>query len=340
MKKVKVLGIVVALLTLTFYINSCKKAEESVVPKKQIAVNTENKLKAVSGDFTEEGIVKTIQTFQLTRKEFWETGKCPDYTQEQALFEMPMVLNFEQAGYGSFTEIEDKDTVIFIKNNGTSREGEVLLDGQDMFNQYRNIEEYVNTQLGDKKLYLADFNITETTEEYTVIKLRYTYGTFKSMPYYGPYMWLIKPIDVVPSCSLPSYVWAAAMAGFLTSRFYDVVPEVLRVRGDVLVITSTKSIEPNPNIPSTQFLYHTSHGSYISNGCPYLSSYYTWINNTRHQQLPQNAVSIDISYIDGYTPTSVYDIWYEYAKHHKITVKFGEWVGTPSLFDNNGPIIP
>ena len=281
-------------------------------------------------------LFRSVRSFQQNRKLFWENGSSPNYTQSQALFQMPLILNFELAGYGYLSEIETRDITINIENNG-SKDGETLLNGKDMFRKYRDVENYIKTQLGDKKLYFADFNIIETTENNTAINIHISYATLSTAPPHGYYTsdFPIIPINTIPEGS--TYGSGTVLADWFT-RLFNPYPNggcACRVKGDLLIPTTYSAIAPDNYAPATWFVYHTSSNQSKSSD-NYKIPYCNWIKAKRLERLPANqfATSIWIAYFA--IPDNIHA---DFRCMHIIYVNFAIWGHIPELFTNNLPEI-
>ncbi len=334
------------IIAFVFVLSACNKDEEQIKSQgnktNNIAVNGGNNLKGSEfGEVTKEEVIEAVKSFQQNRKSFWESGSSSnDYTQKQALFEMPLVLNFELAGYGYLSEIETRDITINITNNGPNENGETVLNGNDMFRKYKEVEDYIKTELGDKKLYFVNFNIIETTETETIFNVHISYATLSESipnePVHSEFP--VIPINTIPSGNVyghPQYLadWFTAVFNPIPQMAYY----IYRTAGKILVPLNYAAIHPDPMYPSTHFLYHNSAPS-PDYSYYYKIPYYNWINAKR-LAAPSGifATSILIAYVDmggGVTGT-----WEDFRCNHIIYVNFAKWEYTPELFNDDLPII-
>ncbi|MFZ4740859.1 MAG: hypothetical protein ACOYLE_06815 [Bacteroidales bacterium] len=338
----------IAIIALVFVLSACSK-EESIksqaTKNSSIAVNSKKLTRGEGfGDISKDEVIRAIQSFQLNRKNYWESGNSPNYTQAEALFQMPLVLNFELPGYGYFSGLESRNIEISIANVSGSSKDDAILDGKDMFVKYREIENYIKTQLGDQKLYAADFNVTETNASRTVFSIRILAGAFtKSIggQHYSSEFPAI-PINTIPSGD--TYGTGQYLANWFTAVFNSVPYDgtyTYRVSGQILVNLyppiEACHIAPDPNYQSTWFVYHSSTGA-AAYSSDYKIPYYNWINN-RRLAAPSYAFT---TYIDFYytvyvgTPPAN---WVDFTHNHSIDLNFAKWEYTPEMFINHLPII-
>ncbi len=307
-------------------------------------MNGGNQLKG-DNEFTTAEIVKLIQTFQQNRKDYWESGKNTDYTQNEGLFMMPMVQSFELAGYGYLYDIEYTDMQISIANNGTNRDGEILLNCSDMFTKYREVEDYIKTQLGTNKLYLTSYDISETTENATIFNVRISHGKWSETPIIGMPLDFDFPVISINTQPVWSYYLPASyiqVANSANKAFnpYTINYLYCRTRGSIIVVYHQDIIEAYPYSTPSYFLCHSQYSGAVFHEEHFIgfkSSYYLWINTKRNDQLQlpgqYRASAIIIDHLTRYYT----DVNFNYI--NKITVQFGAWGMTPKLFNDNGPII-
>ncbi len=335
----------IIIIAFVFILSACNK-EDSVnnkINNGNTSLNGGNKLKW-GEDLNKEELIEIIQTFQQNRNNYWKSGTSPDYTQTQALFQIPLILNFELAGYGYLSEIENIDLEISITNNGTNESGDIILLGEDMFVKYRDVEEYIKTQLGEKKLFYANIKIKETLENNTIFNISISYGTLSESPgnnrvYYD---FPVIPIGQTINCWVfgsPDYV-----ANEMTKAFnpmpvdycYDRRANLILV--DVFPPLQYHWISPDPGDPNSYFLYHNCCPYNISS-TPYRIPYSNWANAIRYAAPSYIfATHINVYYDDN--AIGFGGQYYYYQVCHNMNVWFAKWEFLPELFNNNGPIIP
>lgn len=334
----------IVIIAFAFMLSSCNKDDESL----KMQTNKSSNTVVGSGKHLKDGfeimgtdeIINAVQTFQNDRKDFRENNTCSDYTLQEALFRMPLVMNFELGGYGYFSDFETSETKIIIANNGTTEEGETIISGSDMFDKYSDVEYYINNQIGDLKLFNADFTVKEKDEEHTVITVSITAGVLNSSSFGHEVSneFPVIPINTNPNClaaGQPSYVANAFTAA------YNSIPVSIwfcRPINQILVNYGPAWIAPDPSNTSTHFVYHNNWPDNIA-AQTYNNDYYNWVNNNRLYRITSGVFAKEIR-IDYYYYDPNLSNWFNFKARHIISIAFGKYEYIPDLFNVNGPKIP
>lgn len=338
--------IIIAIIAIVFVFAACSKDEETLKNQKQNnnSINNGNQLKNSIEQIKKEDIIQSVQSFQSDRRTYKSTNTAPDYTQTDALFKMPLVLNFEKGGYGYFSDLVSVDLEISIDNKGVNANGETLLSGKEMFRNYLDIETYVNTQLGDRKLFNAEFKVVETNVIRTLLKVTITSGTLHAESFGNKVSneFPVIPVNINPHVS--GYASPSVVAHMFTAAYNSVPVDIwyCRAINQILVNYSPNWISADPMNPYTHFVYHSSNGSYLY-AQAYNDDYYNWINNSRLLRLPYGIFAKKVS-IDYYNKWLDIDNppaeWYNYMHTHILSILYAKYENVPELFTLAGlPII-
>ena len=341
MKKLTISLIAIALL-----FSACSKDKEVLTSKKSTPVSKATPKNRTFQDLNADGIRSAITTFQSNRTTYWRENTYPNFTQDEALQKMSLVLNYEKGLYGYYEDVTTDYYDLQITNNGKNEGNETILDGGSVFTKYAEIVEHLNSTYGDKKLYYATFTVLETSESYTTFRIHLIVGdrstTAPNVTIYNDFP--VIPVNTNPNCSAighPQYV-----AGQLTLHWNSLQTGPFAYYHQIGTIFYTNPWQQWTSPNTNEYLYHSEACNYITS-YPwdtyfignYNSDYYSHINNERIARLnytvPQKATYIEI----GYDHSSNMQIGFKYR--HYIHVWFASFNYIPDMFDSNYlPIIP
>ena len=344
MKKLTISLIAIALL-----FSACSKDKEVATSKKSTSVSKPTPKNKVRESITKDEIISTIQAFQQSRSAYIKQGTYTNYTQDQAMFQMSLVLNYEKGLYGYYSDIENTEFEIEIANNGTNNNNETLLNGGSMFSKYIEIQEYINNQIGSKNLSFLDISLEETTQDITKFRVSVYSGTRSmTVPSSNLVDFPILPIDVPPVCSVGGNYDVVADA--MTAAWRSVNYSHFKPAGYIYAFLYTNSAQPYPfsydnyGPGAYEYIFHSSSPTVVGGaGGPnpngYNMKYYNHVNDIR-LALPSNyyANSVRIQHQQIiYSPGT--GSWSNYCYTHRIEVDIWSKTSIPGLFESNLPII-
>ena len=331
-----------ALLALLIIFSACHKDNDIITNQTNIIttkspINKIHQFHNSTDTLFNQQIITTIKTFQKARTNFSKQGTYTDYKLTDALFQMPLVLNYELGITGYYSHVEKKDTVINILNNGN----ETILDGKDMFNKYLDLENYIKTKLHHKKLYFAEFSIKDTTSHYITFKIS-LYTGVRSMGSFGQQVCIfpILPINQPPICtttSTPYYVASMMTLAWIPSintLYFKPYHVIYSSSGYLEASTSPGEVLNGINT----WVYHSNSWDNISAGGTdpngYNMQYYKWVNSQRiYYQNIYIGTSVRVELRENFTNNS------DYTYSHIIYLYISRISYIPDLFVNNLPII-